>query len=104
MIDDELHGYDRADLGRIAALLGNGVAQARQVDQGRLDHATAAKIKLFVSEAAYRATEQAIRVLGGAGMMREYGVGRHHRDAMVYLFGEGTSDIQRNLIAGLLGL
>lgn len=72
---------------------------AWQVDQGGIDHETAAKIKLFVSEAAFRVTERAIRVLGGAGMMREYGVGRHHRDAMVYLFGEGTSDIQRNLIS-----
>jgi len=72
---------------------------AWQVDQGGIDHETAAKIKLFVSEAAYRVTEQAIRVLGGAGMMREHNVGRHHRDAMVYLFGEGTSDIQRNLIS-----
>ena len=72
---------------------------AWQVDQGGIDHESAAKIKLFVSEAAFRVTERAIRVLGGAGMMREYGVGRHHRDAMVYLFGEGTSDIQRNLIS-----
>ena len=72
---------------------------AWQVDQGGIDHETAAKIKLFVSEAAFRVTERAIRVLGGAGMMREFGVGRHHRDAMVYLFGEGTSDIQRNLIS-----
>jgi alkylation response protein AidB-like acyl-CoA dehydrogenase len=75
---------------------------AWQVDQGGIDHETAAKIKLFVSEAAYRVTEQAIRVLGGAGMMREYNVGRHHRDAMVYLFGEGTSDIQRNLISRVM--
>ncbi len=72
---------------------------AWQVDQGGIDHETAAKIKLFVSEAAFRVTERAIRVLGGAGIMREFGVGRHHRDAMVYLFGEGTSDIQRNLIS-----
>ena len=43
--------------------------------------------------------ERAICVLGGAGMMREYRVGRHHRDVMVYLFGEGASDIQRNLIS-----
>jgi len=72
---------------------------AWQVDRGEIDTETAAKIKLFVSEAAFRVTEKAIRVLGGAGIMREYGVGRHHRDAMVYLFGEGTSDIQRNLIS-----
>ncbi len=72
---------------------------AWQVDKGGIDHETAAKIKLFVSEAAFRVTERAIRVLGGAGIMREFSVGRHHRDAMVYLFGEGTSDIQRNLIS-----
>lgn len=69
------------------------------VDQGTLDTETASKVKLFVSEAAFRVTEKAIRVLGGAGIMREHGVGRHHRDALVYLFGEGTSDIQRNLLA-----
>lgn len=72
------------------------------VDQGDIDHQAAAKIKLFVSEAAFRVTEKAIRVLGGAGMMREHGVGRHHRDALVYLFGEGTSDIQRNLISRVM--
>ena len=67
---------------------------AWQVDQGGIDHESVAKIKLFVSEAAFRVTERTIRVLCGAGMMLEYGVGRHHRDAMVYLFGEETSDIQ----------
>ena len=72
---------------------------AWRVDQGTLDTESASKIKLFVSEAAFRVTEKAIRVLGGAGIMREYSVGRHHRDALVYLFGEGTSDIQRNLIS-----
>jgi len=72
---------------------------AWKVDQGGIDHESAAKIKLFASEATFRVTENAIRVLGGAGIMRDYNVGRHHRDALVYLFGEGTSDIQRNLIS-----
>lgn len=75
---------------------------AWRVDRGTLDTETASKIKLFVSETAFRVTERAIRVLGGAGIMREHGVGRHHRDAMVYLFGEGTSDIQRNVISRAL--
>ena len=75
---------------------------AWRVDRGEIDHADAAKIKLFASEAALRVTERAIRVLGGAGIMREYGVGRQHRDALVYLFGEGTSDIQRNMISRVL--
>lgn len=73
------------------------------VDQNRLDPATAAKVKLIASETALRVSEQAIRIHGGAGIMREYPVGRIHRDAFVYVIGEGTSDIQRNIIARDLG-
>lgn len=76
---------------------------AWQVDRGTLDPALAAKVKLIASETAVRASENAIRILGGAGIMREYSVGRIHRDALVYVIGEGTSDIQRNIIARGLG-
>ncbi|MDE2363825.1 MAG: acyl-CoA dehydrogenase family protein [Hyphomicrobiales bacterium] len=72
---------------------------AWRVDQGTCDMALASKIKLHCSETAVRVSENAIRVLGGAGLMREYPVGRIHRDALVYLMGEGTSEIQRNIIA-----
>ena len=72
---------------------------AWRVDTNTLDAATAAKVKLIASEMAVRVTENAIRILGGAGIMREYPVGRFHRDALVYIIGEGTSDIQRNIIA-----
>ncbi len=72
---------------------------AWRVDQGTIDAATAARVKLVASEMAVRVTEAAIRVLGGAGIMREYPVGRFHRDALVYVIGEGTSEIQRNIIA-----
>ncbi len=77
---------------------------AWRVDQGTLDAATAAKVKLVASETALRVSEQAIRILGGAGIMREYPVGRFHRDALVYVIGEGTSEIQRNIIARDLDL
>jgi alkylation response protein AidB-like acyl-CoA dehydrogenase len=76
---------------------------AWRVDQGTLDAATAAKVKLVASEAAVAVSEAAIRIHGGAGIMREYPVGRIHRDALVYVIGEGTSDIQRNIIARDLG-
>lgn len=72
---------------------------AWRVDQDTLDMATASRVKLIASETAVRVSEAAIRVLGGAGIMREYPVGRIHRDALVYIIGEGTSEIQRNIIA-----
>ena len=73
------------------------------VDQGELDSAMAARVKLVASETAVSVSEQAIRILGGAGIMREYPVGRIHRDALVYVIGEGTSEIQKNIIARSLG-
>ena len=77
---------------------------AWRVDQGTLDAATAAKVKLIASECAVRVSEAAIRIHGGAGIMRDHAVGRIHRDALVYVIGEGTSEIQRNLIARALDL
>ena len=76
---------------------------AWRVDQNTLDSATAARVKLVASETAVAVSEQAIRIHGGAGIMREYPVGRIHRDALVYVIGEGTSEIQKNLIARDLG-
>jgi alkylation response protein AidB-like acyl-CoA dehydrogenase len=76
---------------------------AWRVDEGTLDAATAARVKLVASETALAVSEQAIRIHGGAGIMREYPVGRIHRDALVYVIGEGTSEVQRNIIARSLG-
>ena len=53
----------------------------------------AARIKLIASETALSVSEQAIRIHGGAGIMREYPVGRIHRDAFVYVIGEGTQHV-----------
>ena len=76
---------------------------AWQVDQETLSNASAAKIKLVASEMAVSVSEDAIRVLGGAGIMRDYSVGRIHRDTLLYIIGEGTSEVQRNIIARSLG-
>ena len=59
----------------------------------------ASMAKLFASEAAQRATYAALQVFGGYGYMREYEVERHARDARVTTLYEGTSEVQRMVIA-----
>ena len=59
----------------------------------------AAAAKVFASEAAYRACHRAVQILGGYGYMREYPVERHLRDVKVTSIYEGTSEIQRIIIA-----
>ncbi len=58
--------------------------------------------KLFASETAKQVTAQAIQILGGNGYTREYPVERMHRDAAIYTIFEGTSEIQRLVIARTL--
>lgn len=77
---------------------------ARRVDQGSLGSPTVAKIKLIASETVLKVSENAIRILEGAGILCEYPVGRFHRDALVYIIGKGTSEIQSNIIARSLDL
>jgi hypothetical protein len=64
----------------------------------------AAMAKLVISEAYVRATLDAIQIFGGYGYTVEYGVEREHRDAVASRLYSGTSEIQRKLIAGYLGL
>jgi alkylation response protein AidB-like acyl-CoA dehydrogenase len=59
----------------------------------------AAQAKLYASEAANRATYAAVQLLGGYGYMREYGVERLARDARATTIYEGTSEVQRMVIA-----
>ncbi len=60
--------------------------------------------KLYTSEAAVSATRIATQVFGGYGFMEEYPVARFYRDAKILEIGEGTSEVQRILIARSLGL
>jgi alkylation response protein AidB-like acyl-CoA dehydrogenase len=72
-------------------------------DQGRPCGREAAMGKLFASEAAMRATTRAIQIHGGNGYIRDYPVERMFRDAKLCEIGEGTSEMQRMVIArGLL--
>ena len=64
----------------------------------------AAVAKLYSTEAAVTATRIATQVFGGYGFMEEYPVARFYRDAKVLEIGEGTSEVQRLLIARGLGL
>jgi butyryl-CoA dehydrogenase len=64
----------------------------------------AAIAKLYATEAAVSATRIATQVFGGYGFMEEYPVARFYRDAKVLEIGEGTSEVQRMLIARGLGL
>ena len=59
----------------------------------------AAIAKLYSSEAAMNITSEAIQVLGGYGYVREYNVERFFRDAKILTIGEGTSEVQRIVIA-----
>jgi short/branched chain acyl-CoA dehydrogenase len=64
----------------------------------------AAVAKLFSTEAAVTAARTATQVFGGNGFMEEYPVARFYRDAKILEIGEGTSEVQRMVIARGLGL
>jgi alkylation response protein AidB-like acyl-CoA dehydrogenase len=68
-------------------------------DQGRPAMHTAAMAKLFASETAMRAATKAVQIHGGAGYITEFPVERIFRDAKLTEIGEGTSEIQRLVIA-----
>ncbi len=68
-------------------------------DQGEPVTEAGAKAKLFASEMARRQTAEAIQVLGGYGYTKEFPVERYYRDAKITEIYEGTSEIQRLVIA-----
>lgn len=68
-------------------------------DQGRPFKRAASVAKLYSSEAAVTATREATQIFGGYGFVDETPVSRYYRDAKVLEIGEGTSEIQRILIA-----
>jgi butyryl-CoA dehydrogenase len=74
-------------------------------EQGRPHTEEGAKAKLFASEMARRQTAEAIQILGGYGYTKEFPVERYYRDAKITEIYEGTSEIQRLVIArSILGM
>lgn len=71
--------------------------------EGKPYRREASMAKLFASEMAKRAADQAVQIHGGYGFMDEYPVSRYWRSVKVNEIGEGTSEVQRMLIAKLLG-
>jgi butyryl-CoA dehydrogenase/acyl-CoA dehydrogenase len=71
-------------------------------DRGEDIRKAASEAKLFASEMATRVTKDAIQILGGYGYMRDLPLERFYRDAKLTEIGDGTSEIQRIIIADAL--
>ncbi len=75
---------------------------AERFDSGQRCDMEAGMAKLFASEIAMQVALDAVRVHGGYGYSTEYDVERYFRDAPLMIVGEGTNEIQRNVIAAQL--
>lgn len=84
---------------KIAAARALVLEAARKKDQGERFTLEASTAKLFASQVAVEVTREAVQVLGGYGYHRDYRVERYYRDAKVTEIYEGTSEIQRHIIA-----
>ncbi|TDL48236.1 acyl-CoA dehydrogenase [Paenibacillus dendritiformis] len=96
--------FKLADMAMNIELARNMVYKAAWLkDQGRGFKKEAAMAKLFASEICMKACDQAVQIHGGYGYMKEYQVERFFRDAKLLEIGEGTSEVQRMVIARQIG-
>ncbi len=96
--------FKLADMAMEAELARNMVHKAAWLkDNNKPFSKEAAYAKLYATETAFKNANQAIQIHGGYGYMREYEVERYLRDAKLLEIGEGTSEIQRMVIARQLG-
>lgn len=96
--------FKLADMAMKIELARNMVYKAAWLkDQGRKFTKEAAMAKLYASEMAVEVCDQAIQIHGGYGYMKEYQVERLYRDAKLLEIGEGTSEVQRMVIARQIG-
>ena len=96
--------FKLADMAMKIELARNMVHKAAWLkDQGRPFSKEASMCKLYASEIAMEIASEAIQIHGGYGYMKEYEVERYMRDAKLLEIGEGTSEVQRMVIARLIG-
>jgi alkylation response protein AidB-like acyl-CoA dehydrogenase len=99
--------WQHQSVGNLLADMATGVEAARlltlsaaeRLERGQRCDLEAGMAKLFASETCLRVTTDAIRVHGGYGYSPEYDVERYFRDAPLMVVGEGTNEIQRQVIA-----
>ncbi|KGA98585.1 acyl-CoA dehydrogenase [Alkalihalobacillus alcalophilus ATCC 27647 = CGMCC 1.3604] len=96
--------FKLADMAMNIELARNMVFKAAWLkDQGKKFKKEAAMAKLYASEICMKVCDQAIQIHGGYGYMKEYQVERFFRDAKLLEIGEGTSEVQRMVIAREIG-
>jgi alkylation response protein AidB-like acyl-CoA dehydrogenase len=96
--------FKLADMAMKIELARNMVYKAAWLkDQGRPFSKEASMCKLYASEICMEVTDQSVQIHGGYGYMKEYHVERYMRDAKLLEIGEGTSEIQRTVIARQIG-
>jgi len=84
---------------RIAAAQALTLAAAEAMDRGRKVSRLASEAKLFAGEAAVFCSERGVQIHGGYGFIKDYRAEKYYRDAKICTIGEGTSEIQRLVIA-----
>jgi alkylation response protein AidB-like acyl-CoA dehydrogenase len=102
--------WQHQSIGNYLADMATKITAARQLillaaekfDAGERADLEAGMAKLFASEIAMEVTLNAVRIHGGYGYSTEYDVERYFRDAPLMIVGEGTNEIQRNVIAAQL--
>ncbi|MCD2197637.1 acyl-CoA dehydrogenase family protein [Actinomycetospora endophytica] len=102
--------WQHQSIGNYLADMATKITAARQLilhaaerfDAGERADMEAGMAKLFTSEIAMDVALNAVRIHGGYGYSTEYDVERYFRDAPLMIVGEGTNEIQRNVIAGQL--
>src|SRR5215469_10415364 len=108
-----VRGQPIAAFGAVQAMLADSLTElfaarsltyetARGVDAGtdaKVQHAQCSMAKLYAAEMANRVADRAVQVFGGRGYMREYAAERFYRELRVERIWEGTSEVQRSIIA-----